>query len=171
MSKPLVASCMGSDSDLEAMNGAAEILEQIGVPYEMTVAPGPPFPGTGLGLFHLGQKTGPEGIIAGAWLGPLTWAESWLRAPTLPVIASTGIIPAQRHGPPLLAPGARCRRACRWPPWPWARGGARNAALLAVQMLALSRRGPGPQAGPTKRIWPGPWEKKAARVEKGRLKA
>ena len=37
MNKPLVGIIMGSNSDLPVMQEAAIILEQFGVPYEMTV--------------------------------------------------------------------------------------------------------------------------------------
>lgn len=37
MSQPIVGIIMGSDSDLPVMKPAAEILDQMGIPYEMTV--------------------------------------------------------------------------------------------------------------------------------------
>lgn len=36
--KPLVGIILGSDSDLDIMNKAAEILKELGVPYEMDIS-------------------------------------------------------------------------------------------------------------------------------------
>ena len=38
MTRPLVGIILGSKSDLEVMQGAAEQLEEFGVPYELVVA-------------------------------------------------------------------------------------------------------------------------------------
>jgi 5-(carboxyamino)imidazole ribonucleotide mutase len=37
MKKPLVGIIMGSQSDLKVMGGAAEVLDKLNVPYELTV--------------------------------------------------------------------------------------------------------------------------------------
>ena len=37
MSKPIVGIIMGSQSDLRVMKEAAEVLEELGVPYELTI--------------------------------------------------------------------------------------------------------------------------------------
>ena len=37
LKKPLVGIVMGSDSDMPVMAKAADILEELGVPYEMTI--------------------------------------------------------------------------------------------------------------------------------------
>lgn len=67
MSKlPLVGIIMGSDSDLPVMRGAAEVLEEFGVPYEITIVSAHRTPGR---LFKYAQEAsgrGIEVIIAGA---------------------------------------------------------------------------------------------------------
>jgi phosphoribosylcarboxyaminoimidazole (NCAIR) mutase len=102
MSEPLVGIVMGSDSDLDAMNGAAEMLEKFGVPYEMTVASAHRSPERASKYSRTAKERGLKVIIAGAgWAAHLA-----------------GVLAAE-----TMALG---------------KGGARNAAVLAAQILALS---------------------------------
>jgi phosphoribosylaminoimidazole carboxylase PurE protein len=164
MSKPLVGIVMGSDSDLEAMNGAAEILEQFGVPYEMTVASAHRSPERAWAYSTSAKSRGLKAIIAGAgWAAHLGGVLA--SGTTLPVIG----VPLESS--PLNGMDALLATVQMPPGVPVAtmalgKGGARNAALLAVQMLALSDEALDRKLAAYKEDMARSVEKKAARVEK-----
>ena len=66
MNKPLVGIIMGSNSDLPVMQEAATILEQFGVPYEMTVVSAHRTPERMFDYAKQADKKGIKVIIAGA---------------------------------------------------------------------------------------------------------
>jgi 5-(carboxyamino)imidazole ribonucleotide mutase len=66
MNKPLVGIIMGSNSDLPVMQEAAIILEQFGVPYEMTVVSAHRTPERMFDYAKQADKKGIKVIIAGA---------------------------------------------------------------------------------------------------------
>ncbi|MFH1139331.1 MAG: 5-(carboxyamino)imidazole ribonucleotide mutase [Pseudomonadota bacterium] len=135
--KPLVGLVMGSDSDLDAMNGAAETLEQFGVPYEMTVASAHRSPELSSRYAASARKRGLKVIIAGAgWAAHL--AGVLAAQTTLPVIGVPLDSSPLKGLDALLAtvqmpPGIPVATVAIGP------GGARNAALLAIQILALQQ--------------------------------
>ena len=57
---------MGSDSDLDVMKGAAEILEQLGIDYEMTIISAHRMPDTFYDYASHAEERGVKVIIAGA---------------------------------------------------------------------------------------------------------
>ena len=132
---PLVGIVMGSDSDLEAMNGAAETLEQFGVPYEMTVASAHRSPELSSKYAATAQERGLKVIIAGAG-----WA-----AHLAGVLASKTILPVigvPLDSSPLNGMDALLATVQMPPGIPVAtvaigKGGAKNAAILAIQIIAL----------------------------------
>jgi len=133
--KPKVLIVMGSDSDLPVMEETAGILKEFGLPYLMTVASAHRTPEKTLRIVKDAEKKGVEVIIAGAGM-----------AAHLPgVIASHTILPV--IGIPLDASPLKGMDALlsivQMPPGiPVAtvaigKAGAKNAAILAVQILAL----------------------------------
>lgn len=66
MSKPLVSIIMGSDSDLKVMKEAAEFLEQIGIPIEVTIVSAHRTPDRLYEFARKAHKRGVDIIIAGA---------------------------------------------------------------------------------------------------------
>ncbi len=136
VNKPLVGIVMGSDSDLPIMEEAAKMLKEFDVPYEMIISSAHRAPDMtaqfAKGAFSKGIKV----IIAGAGL-----------AAHLPgVIASHTTLPV--IGVPLASGSFEGMDALlsivQMPPGiPVAtvavgKVGAKNAAILAVEMLALS---------------------------------
>ena len=127
---------MGSDSDLPVMEKAAEILERFGVTYYMTVASAHRTPERVLALAQRAERENWKVLIAGA--GMAAHLAGFLAAHTiLPVIGVP--MPSSSLGclDSLLAtvqmPGGI-------PVASMAIGGAgaKNAALFAVQILAVS---------------------------------
>jgi len=129
---------LGSDSDLEVMQGAADVLGEFGVPFEMTVASAHRSPGRVMNLAADAEKRGAEVIIAGAGMA----------AHLAGVVASHTLLPV--IGVPLAASPLGGLDALlstvQMPPGvPVAavalgRAGARNAAFLALRILARKDR-------------------------------
>lgn len=136
-SNPLVAIIMGSTSDWETMRNAAEILGQFGVPYETKVVSAHRTPDLLFEFAKTAETRGIEVIIAGAGgaahLPGMCAAQTVLPVLGVPVESKTlkGMdsllsIVQMPAGIPVgtLAIGA---------------AGAKNAALLAISILANSR--------------------------------
>jgi 5-(carboxyamino)imidazole ribonucleotide mutase len=131
---PLVAVVMGSSSDLAVMRGAGEVLEQFGVPHEMRVLSAHRTPGE---MLDFGQQAAARGlrvIIAGAG-GAAHLPGMLAAATTLPVI---GVPVALAHLSGLDSLLSIVQMPRGVPVATVAVNGARNGALLAVRMLALS---------------------------------
>jgi 5-(carboxyamino)imidazole ribonucleotide mutase len=135
--KPLVGIIMGSTSDWETMKHAAQVLEEFGVPHERRVVSAHRTPDLLARYAKSAEKRGLEVIIAGAGgaahLPGMTAAYTVLPVLGVPVeskslkgMDSLLSIVQMPGGVPVgtLAVGA---------------AGAKNAALLAVSILALGR--------------------------------
>src|SRR5687768_4900279 len=66
MKKPMVGIIMGSESDLKIMKDAAEVLEEFGIPYELTVVSAHRTPNRMVEYSSTARKRGIRVIIAGA---------------------------------------------------------------------------------------------------------
>ena len=127
---------MGSDSDLAVMQEAANILNKFQIPYEMTVASAHRSPQRAAEFAGSAIKKGIKVIIAGA--GHAAHLAGVLAAHTrLPVIGVPIDSSCLQGLDALLAtvqmpPGIPVATVAIGKP------GARNAGILAVQMLALS---------------------------------
>ncbi|HEY8938172.1 MAG TPA: AIR carboxylase family protein, partial [Cyclobacteriaceae bacterium] len=66
MAKPVVGIIMGSQSDLKIMKDAAEVLEELGVPYELTVVSAHRTPLRMVEYASEARSKGLKVIIAGA---------------------------------------------------------------------------------------------------------
>lgn len=125
---------MGSDSDLEVMSGAAKVLEEFGVTYDMTVASAHRAPNLVHEYAMSAKERGIKIIIAGAG-GSFHLAGVLAALSPLPVIAIPVKAKALDGLDSLLA-------TVNMPPGvPVATVGidaSKNAGLLAVQMLAIA---------------------------------
>lgn len=134
--KPVVGIIMGSDSDLPVMQEAAKVLKQFEIPYEIGVYSAHRSPHRTSAYVKSARERGLQVIIAGAGssahLAGVTAAET-----TLPVIG----IPIDSS--PLSGFDALLSTVQMPPGVPVAtmgvgKSGATNAAIFAVQILALS---------------------------------
>lgn len=137
--KPRVLILMGSDSDLPVMREAAVMLEKFGIPYDITVASAHRTPERTFKVVKAAEKKGVEVIIAGAGM-----------AAHLPgVVASHTILPVigvPLEASPLGALDALLSIVQMPPGIPVAtvsigKAGARNAGILAVQIMAVKEPG------------------------------
>jgi phosphoribosylaminoimidazole carboxylase PurE protein len=135
MKKPLVGIVMGSVSDRSIMEEAGGILERFGIPYEMTVASAHRSPERTKEYARSAHTRGLQIIIAGAG-GAAHLAGSIAAETVLPVIG----VPIDSS--PLIGIDALLATVQMPGGVPVAtmavgKAGARNAGLLAVQILSL----------------------------------
>ncbi len=137
MIKPMVSIVMGSDSDLEIMQEAAKALDQFGIAYEMDITSAHRAPARTSEFARTAASRGIKVIIAGAGaaahLAGVIAAET-----TLPVIGVPLPGSALQGLDSLLA---TVQMPAGIPVGTLGIGsaGARNAALLAIAILAASR--------------------------------
>ena len=133
---PQVGIVMGSDSDLPVMQASADALKSFGIPYEMTVASAHRSPARAADYAATAQSRGLKAIIAGA--GHAAHLAGVLAAhTTLPVIGVPIDSSCLKGWDALLAtvqmpPGIPVATMAIGKP------GARNAGILAAQMIALA---------------------------------
>ena len=135
MNQPLVGIVMGSNSDLDVMREAADILEQLGVHYELTVISAHRTPERMLEYAQKARERGLKVIIAGAG-GAAHLPGMIASVTTLPVIGvpirSSNSIDGWDSVLSIL------QMPSGVPVATVALDNATNAAVLAAQILALS---------------------------------
>ena len=133
--KPLVGILMGSDSDRPVMEEAGRILDQFGIPWELRISSAHRSPDKTLAYVKGAEGRGIEVIIAGAgWAAHLAGVVA--SATSLPVIGVPIDSSAFQGLDALLStvqmpPGVPVATVAV------GKGGARNAGILAAQILAL----------------------------------
>ena len=131
---PKVGIIMGSDSDLPVLSGAAEFLDQLEIPYELTVVSAHRTPDRMVEYAKTAHERGIKVIIAGAGgaahLPGMTAAFTSVPVIGVPVKTST------------LSGVDSLYSICQMPPGipvaTVAINGAQNAGILAAQILAAS---------------------------------
>ncbi|HEX6087007.1 MAG TPA: 5-(carboxyamino)imidazole ribonucleotide mutase [Thermoanaerobaculia bacterium] len=132
MTKPWVLIIMGSDSDAEVMSQAATALDELGVPYEFTVASAHRSPERAKQIVTDAEANGCAVMIAGAGMAahlPGVVASLTTR-PVIGVPLASGAL----NG--LDALYAIVQMPPGMPVATVAIGGARNAGILAAQIIA-----------------------------------
>jgi 5-(carboxyamino)imidazole ribonucleotide mutase len=133
MNKPLVGILMGSDSDLPVMEKAAEVLREMGIPFEMDISSAHRLPDKTAHYAKTARERGLEVLIAGA--GMAAHLAGVLAAhTTLPVIG----VPLKSGA--LKGVDALYSTVQMPPGIPVATvgiDGARNAAYLACEILSI----------------------------------
>lgn len=132
MAEALVGIIMGSDSDLDIMANAAEQLEEFAVPYEVRIISAHRTPDVMAEYARHAARSGLKVIIAGAGgsahLPGMTASET-----ELPVIA----VPVKRDNHDHEALWSNIKMPPGIPLATMPENGAKNAALLAVEILSL----------------------------------
>ena len=135
--KPLVAILMGSDSDFPVMEEAARILTEFQVPYEITVSSAHRSPDRTAEFARRAERRGVEVIIAGA--GGAAHLAGVIAAHTiLPVIGvpmESGFMGLDSLLSTVQMPGGVPVATVAI-----GKAGARNAGILAVQILSGNHR-------------------------------
>lgn len=135
MSRPLIGIIMGSQSDLRIMKDAAEVLEELDVPYELTIVSAHRTPQRLMDYASTARSRGLKVIIAGAG-----------GAAHLPgMVASVTILPVV--GVPIKSSNSIdgwdstlsiLQMPAGVPVATVALDGARNAGILGAQIIAVS---------------------------------
>ena len=138
MSKPLIGILMGSDSDLSVMEEASKILENFGIEHEMIVTSAHRSPERTRKYVLSAPKRGIKILIAGAGsaahLAGVVAAET-----TLPVIG-VPIGSSELNGLDALLSTTQMPGGVSVAGMAIGKAGAKNAGVLAVQILALSNK-------------------------------
>jgi 5-(carboxyamino)imidazole ribonucleotide mutase len=132
--KPQIAIIMGSDSDLPVMQEAAKILDEFGLLYEMTVVSAHRTPKRLYDFAEGAQQKGLKVIIAGAGgaahLPGMVAAITHLPVIGVPVQSKTMMGVDSLYSIVQMPPGVPVATV--------AINGAKNAGILAMQILATS---------------------------------
>jgi 5-(carboxyamino)imidazole ribonucleotide mutase len=133
MGKALVGIIMGSGSDLDVMISAAEVLEEFGVPVEVRIISAHRTPEAMTTYAETAQGRGLKVIIAGAGGSAHLPGMTASHTP-LPVIA----VPVKRDNHDHEALWSNIKMPPGIPLATLPENGARNAGLLAVEILSLN---------------------------------
>jgi len=144
---PLVGVVMGSKSDLETLSAACDLLGELAVPYEARVVSAHRTPDQMFEYAAGAEERGIEVIIAGA--GGAAHLPGMLAAKTLLPVLGVPVPATHLNGLDALLSIVQMPRGVPVGTLAIGTAGAANAALLAAQILALSR----PQLRERLRAW------------------
>jgi len=136
MDKPQVLIVMGSDSDIPVMEEAAKILGQFGIPFEMRVSSAHRCPDRTAALAAEAEGRGIRIIIAGA--GMAAHLAGVLAAGTILPVIGVPIGGGALNGVDALYSTVQMPGGIPVATVAIGKAGAKNAGILAIQMLALS---------------------------------
>ncbi|MFP5212073.1 MAG: 5-(carboxyamino)imidazole ribonucleotide mutase [Acidobacteriota bacterium] len=132
---PLVGILMGSDSDLPVMEDAFKALEDFGVPYEVNILSAHRSPEETASYARGAARRGLKALIAGAgWAAHLAGV---VASETILPVIGVPIDSSPLKGMDSLLATVQMPSGIPVATMAIGKGGARNAALFAVQILAL----------------------------------
>ena len=132
----LVSIVMGSDSDLEVMRECADVLKEFGVSYEMQVLSAHRTPILVADFATQATQKGLKVIVAGA--GGAAHLSGAVAANTILPVIGVPLAATQMNGLDALLATVQMPAGVPVATVAVGKPGARNAGLLAVQILALS---------------------------------
>ncbi|HEY0591777.1 MAG TPA: 5-(carboxyamino)imidazole ribonucleotide mutase [Thermoanaerobaculia bacterium] len=136
-SKPLVGVIMGSKSDWETMRTAADVLSEFGVPYEAKVVSAHRTPDSMMEYARVAEARGLEVIIAGA--GGSAHLPGMIAAQTLVPVLGVPVQSQALNGLDSLLSIVQMPGGIPVGTLAIGKAGAKNAALLAIAILANAR--------------------------------
>ena len=136
---PLVGILMGSDSDLPTMGEAAKVLREFGIPFEIHVSSAHRTPDRVIRFARDAEKRGFRVLIAGA--GGAAHLAGVAAAHTLLPVIGVPMEGGALHGLDALLSTVQMPGGIPVATVAIGKPGARNAGLLAVQILALTDPG------------------------------
>lgn len=139
MLEPLVLIVMGSDSDLPVMEEARSVLSGLGIPCKMTIASAHRTPARAVKLAEQAQQEGIKIIIAGA--GAAAHLAGVLAAHTILPVIGVPIDSSPLKGIDSLLSTVQMPPGVPVATVSVGKAGARNAGILAAQILGLGDPG------------------------------
>ncbi len=133
--KPLIGILMGSDSDLDEMKEAAGVLEEFGIPYEVRICSAHRCPELVAEYAEKAWAKGIQVLIAGA--GGAAHLAGALASRTIIPVIGVPLESSPLKGLDALLSTAQMPGGVPVATMAIGKAGARNAALLALQILAL----------------------------------
>ncbi|HYR18656.1 MAG TPA: 5-(carboxyamino)imidazole ribonucleotide mutase [Myxococcales bacterium] len=135
--KPLVGIIMGSKTDLEILQGAVEVLREFGVGHELRILSAHRTPEKVLEWSETAEERGLEVLIAGA--GSAAALPGVVAAKTLLPVLGVPVASTTLGGVDALLSIVQMPKGVPVGTLAIGKGGAANAALLAVAILAAKR--------------------------------
>ncbi|MEW6586566.1 MAG: 5-(carboxyamino)imidazole ribonucleotide mutase [Nitrospirota bacterium] len=132
--KPMVLIVMGSDSDSPVMEAAEDMLRRLDIPYELTIASAHRTPDRSVRIAQEAEKRGVEVIIAGA--GMAAHLAGALAAHTILPVIGVPIDSSPLQGLDSLLSTVQMPPGVPVATVSIGKNGAKNAAILAAQILA-----------------------------------
>ncbi len=135
MDNPLVAVIMGSQSDMETMSHAAELLKELGIPHEVAIVSAHRTPDRMFQFAASALDRGIEVIIAGA--GGAAHLPGMTAAKTLLPVIGVPVQSSALNGLDSLLSIVQMPKGIPVGTVAIGKAGAANAALLAAQILGI----------------------------------
>jgi len=136
MAKPVVGIVMGSDSDLPVMEEAVKVLKGFSIPYEVTVSSAHRTPARTSRYAKTAERRGLKVIIAGA--GSAAHLAGFMAAETTLPVIGVPIDSSALKGLDALLSTVQMPGGVPVATMAIGRAGAKNAAIFAAEVLALS---------------------------------
>ena len=155
---------MGSDSDMQVMEESAKVLEAFGAPYKLTIASAHRTPERTAKLVADAEKKGCQVIICGA--GMAAHLAGSVAAQTILPVIGVPISSSTLNGMDALLSTVQMPPGVPVATVTIGKAGARNAAILALQILARSDKTLVQRLRTYKRRMADEVEKKAASLER-----
>ena len=155
---------MGSDSDIQVMEEAAKTLESFGVSYKLTIASAHRTPERAAKLVAEAEKKGAQAIICGA--GMAAHLAGTVAANTILPVIGVPISSSTLNGMDALLSTVQMPPGVPVATVSIGKAGARNAAILAIQIIARSDKGMAQKLRAYKKRMADEVTKKAASVER-----
>jgi 5-(carboxyamino)imidazole ribonucleotide mutase len=135
--KPLVGIIMGSKTDLEVLQGAVEVLREFGIEHELRILSAHRTPEKVLEWSQTAEERGLEVLIAGA--GSAAALPGAVAAKTVLPVLGVPVASTTLGGVDALLSIVQMPKGVPVGTLAIGKGGAANAALLAVSILAAKR--------------------------------
>ncbi len=155
---------MGSDSDLQVMEEAAKALESFGISYKLTIASAHRTPERAARLVAEAEKKGAYAIICGA--GMAAHLAGNVAANTILPVIGVPISSSTLNGMDALLSTVQMPPGVPVATVSIGKAGARNAAILAIQIIARSDKGLAQKLRAYKKRMADEVTKKAATLER-----
>jgi len=136
-SKPLVGIIMGSKTDLEVLQGAVEVLREFGIEHELRILSAHRTPERVLEWAQTAEERGLEVLIAGA--GSAAALPGVVAAKTVLPVLGVPVASTTLGGVDALLSIVQMPKGVPVGTLAIGKGGAANAALLAISILAAKR--------------------------------
>jgi len=135
---PRVLIIMGSDSDMSVMQESAAILRQFGIPYEITISSAHRNPERTVRLIKEAERKGIEVVVAGA--GAAAHLAGMVASHTIIPVIGIPLDSSPLGGIDALFSTVQMPAGIPVATMAIGKAGAKNAAIFAVQILAIKDR-------------------------------